>query len=218
MNRKNINLGDYIKKRYLQLGFESLDQLANRIGVSRTTLHNWTKNTTDIKVHNLIRLARAIQVHPVEVLRLVTREVISYPVFDHPVTRFDDSGFIDETVPDNTVVGSGAVFEKIWIIQNIGSIPWVGRRLICQDDCEQLYVLREGGYVPFRSCMLIPNTSNLYIPDTRPGETVELSVRFTASVMPGRAISIWQMVNDRGEICFPKKPGIWCQVVITGFM
>ncbi len=215
-NRNNI--GEYIRSRYEALGFASLAELADSIGVSRRTLYNWIENSTEIKISNLMKLAGVIQVHPVSLLRIVTQGfVFTYPVHSHPLTRFDDSGFIDETIPDDSNIGSGTTFEKIWWIQNTGSSVWKGRKLVCQDDHKQLYEKQGDEYIPFHSCVLTADAPEISISTIKPQETAELRVQFTAPLLPGRAVSIWKMTEENGEICYPNKPGYWCQVKVTGF-
>lgn len=216
MDRIN-NIGEYIKQRYETLGLQSLEELAKRIGVSRQTLYNWANEGTEIRVSNLLKLARALQAHPVEVLRIVTRKHIPYPIESQPAVRFDDSGFIDETIPDCSVVCSGVVFTKEWLIQNTGTRIWKGRKLVCQNNNEQLYVNRQGKFLPFHSCQLHTDAPEIPIPTTEPSELVRLKTTFTAPLLPGRAVSIWKIEDANGKLSYPDKPGYWCDVVVTGF-
>ncbi len=214
---EKTNLGVYIRKRYEELGLTSLGEVASNIGVSRRALYNWIESGSEIKISNLLKLARVLKVHPVELLRIVSREFIAYPVHSKPAKRFDDAGFIGETIPDGSIVGSGARFRKSWTIRNIGTTTWEERKLVCQDRAEELYIKQGDDYIPFNTCQLRPDSTQLSIPLTPPGETVELAVDFEAPILPGRAISIWKMVDREGSLCYPQKPGYWCEVVVSGF-
>ena len=210
-------MGEYIQQRYEDLDISSHAELAERVGVSRQTLSNWMNSSTKITLENLIRLAKALNVHPVSLLRVATQEFISYPVVSHPKKRFDDAGFVDETIPDDSLIGSGTEFEKIWWIQNTGSSVWEGRRLVCQDTHLPLYERRGDEFVPFHSCVLTPEAKQIAIPPTKPQETIELKIKFSAPLLPGRAVSIWKITDKDGNHCYPNKPGVWCQVIVTGF-
>lgn len=215
--KNKTDIGDYIRENFEKLGLPSLQELATQVGVSRRTLYNWIESGTEIKISNLLRLSKVLQVHPVVLLRVVSRDFISYPVYSHPKKRFDDGGFISETIPDDSLVGCGARFEKEWCMQNIGNTTWEGRKLVCQDQNEPLYVKRGSEYLPFHSCLLTPESQEIIIPKTEPQEKVTLRMKFTAPILPDRAVSIWKVVDENNKICYPEKPGYWCQVVVTGF-
>lgn len=55
------------------------------------------------------------------------RSTVGRPPYPMPG---DTSTFVaDVTVPDGTVMPPGFLFEKVWRIQNSGTVPWVGRWL-----------------------------------------------------------------------------------------
>jgi len=169
--REKSSLGEYIQQRYEDLDISSHAELAERVGVSRQTLSNWMNSSTKITLENLIRLAKALNVHPV----------------------------------------------SLWWIQNTGSSVWEGRRLVCQDTHLPLYERRGDEFVPFHSCVLTPEAKQIAIPPTKPQETIELKIKFSAPLLPGRAVSIWKITDKDGNHCYPNKPGVWCQVIVTGF-
>lgn len=206
----------FIEKRHQELGI-TYTQLAQQIGVARQTIDKWKNNASNLKVDNLILLAKALQVHPLIILRMVTSNKIFSPVYAQPTHRLDDSALVDETIPDNSIVGSESTFTKAWLIQNVGSSVWENRSLVCQDESELLYVKRGDTFIPFPGGRLVPSDTVIPIPTTEPGDTVELSVTFVTPMLPGRIISRWKIVDNSGVLCYPEKSGVWCQVTVTGF-
>lgn len=74
---------------------------------------------------------------------------------------------------------------------------------------------RNGGLLDIAE-KLRPDHSILPIPNTQPGETVELSVDFTAPSTPCTVISYWKMLNPEGQFAFPASKGLWVKVRVTG--
>ena len=62
---------------------------------------------------------------------------------------------------------------------------------------------------------LIPAQPELAIPHTCPGESIRLSVDFTAPPFPCSTISYWKMVDENGVFCFPKHEGLSCLVQVV---
>jgi Ig-like domain from next to BRCA1 gene len=63
---------------------------------------------------------------------------------------------------------------------------------------------------------LITSDRRVRIPDTSPGETVDITVELTAPKLPGSAIAYWQIVDVEGRPCFPDRyaDGIYVAVVV----
>ncbi len=61
---------------------------------------------------------------------------------------------------------------------------------------------------------LKPDSRLIPIPDTPPGETVEISIGFTAPTLPCSCISYWKMSNAEGELLFPESEGLSCLVSV----
>jgi hypothetical protein len=80
-------------------------------------------------------------------------------------------------------------FEKIWEIQNSGSVVWSGR-----------YLRRERTPEDSGSCSSLPRVP---IPQTKPGETIQIGVSFRAPSVPGQCYTEWRMVDDSGKDLFP---------------
>lgn len=113
----------------------------------------------------------------------------------------DATAFVDETIPDGTLVTPGLVFVKTWRIQNVGTVPWHGRRL------ERQGPLSGPG-------LLVSLTRDVEIPDTEPGEVAEVQVLLRA---PGHAcstIAYFKMVDADGFFCFPDQHQLGLSVVV----
>ena len=116
------------------------------------------------------------------------------------LSGYDDSIFIaDVTVPLGSQIGTGEKFIKTWEIENIGLKVWEGR------------LLREENPTPGG---LVPSTSLIPIPRTKPGERVRLSVEFTAPQLPATCESYWKMIDKIGNYSFPNKFGLNCCVKV----
>lgn len=109
-----------------------------------------------------------------------------------PTTRGDRSKFLrDVTIPDGTMLEPNQRFEKVWEIQNAGSVPWIGR-----------VVRRVGACRGVGRITSDPDTS---LSDTLPGQTCLIRVWLTAPAEAGSYVAGWKMYPDRtsGRACFP---------------
>ena len=102
----------------------------------------------------------------------------------------DASRFIaDVTIPDNTVVAVGQHFQKVWQIQNVGSVTWYGRFLQRMDSSPGP-----------GTCVTPPRTP---IGDTYPGQMAWISVDVVAPSTPGICWVGWKMVDSTGADLLP---------------
>jgi len=101
----------------------------------------------------------------------------------------DEARFVSETPPDGSTVPCGATFIKSWTIRNSGSVPWQGRRLRRIGPTTGPWTLSSERFVP--------------IPDTNPGEEVEISVKLRAPQMETAAVAQWKMVDANDLLYFP---------------
>ncbi|HEY3607008.1 MAG TPA: NBR1-Ig-like domain-containing protein [Pseudonocardiaceae bacterium] len=102
----------------------------------------------------------------------------------------DASRFIaDVTYPDNTAVTVGQHFQKVWQIQNVGSVTWHGRYL-------QRIDLPPGP----DTCRTPARTP---IGDTMPGQMAMISVNVIAPSIPGTCWVGWKMVDANGNFLLP---------------
>lgn len=104
-------------------------------------------------------------------------------------TRVDFSEFVSENYPDGTMVPFGTSFTKSWTIRNAGNTPWIGRSLKRMTPRTPLF----------------PHTVEMTaVPTTMPGETATISVEVVATRLSGFTQLRFKMVNDQGELCWPR--------------
>ncbi|MFU8790158.1 MAG: NBR1-Ig-like domain-containing protein [Methylobacter sp.] len=213
----SYELSEFVKKRAETLGL-SLSELARQTGISRQGLYALLDGTTgQAKVSTLIALAKVLQVHPMALFRHLLNQ-LELPKFATTASKyqFDASGFVqDVTIPDNTTVLTDQVFVKVWEIQNIGHVKWVGRKLRCMDQPVTVAVATDGIAAPEFRRGLVPVLPVIDIPDALPGDCVVLSVEFMAPIYPCTVVSYWKMVDAAGDICFPATEGLSCQVRVV---
>lgn len=101
----------------------------------------------------------------------------------------DEARFVSEAPPDGSTVPCGANFTKTWTIRNSGSVPWQGRRL------------RRIGATVGPWTLVSPRFAA--VPNTRPGETVTISVSLRAPQMETAAVAQWKMVDEDDLLYFP---------------
>ncbi|GGM53558.1 hypothetical protein GCM10012275_25760 [Longimycelium tulufanense] len=119
-----------------------------------------------------------------------------------PVIEGDGSEFVrDVTIPDGTEIPTGAHFVKTWEIRNSGNVPWIDR-----------YLIREGDFGRPGPC---ESVDRVRIPDTRPGETVQVSVEVRAPDEPGHCQVYWKMADAHGRLLLPGHRGIFYLVKIV---
>jgi hypothetical protein len=112
----------------------------------------------------------------------------------HPTTAPSDAGdsskFVaDVTFPDGTVVGEGQPFQKVWELQNTGSVIWHDRYLQRMDEPAAPGSCRTPARVP--------------IGDTLPGQNVWISVNVVARDTPGTCWVGWKMADESGRLFLP---------------
>jgi hypothetical protein len=101
------------------------------------------------------------------------------------------AGFVtDLSYPDNCLVRADESFVKTWLVANIGDVAWRGCYLECIDDLPRYVGLPVG---------LKPASERVLITETPVGETIAISVAFTAPTLPGCVISYWKLVDENGN-------------------
>jgi transcriptional regulator with XRE-family HTH domain len=101
----------------------------------------------------------------------------------------DEARFVSESPPDGTTVPCGATFTKTWTIRNSGTVAWQGRRLRRIGPTTGPWTLTSARFTP--------------VPDTEPGEQVEVSVQLRAPQMETAAVAQWKMVDAEDLLYFP---------------
>ena len=100
------------------------------------------------------------------------------------VSYCDWATFIkDVTIPDGTLLSPGEVFTKTWRLQNRGTCTWT-------PDYDVVFY---SGAQMSGASMQIPG----YV---APGQTVDVSVTFTAPSAPGHYVGYWILRNSYGNL------------------
>lgn len=222
---KDPNDADFLKsqfesyiRNYCRINKLTLGTLADKAGIARGTFYNLLESDSNPKLGLFVSLANAMQVHPQSLLKLKWQEFdLSYledykaSVFDYACERLDSSGFVDETIPDGSIITAGGRFIKSWTIQNLGEVTWHHRYLHCIDADHPTYPTEANRF----DHRLKPERNVLPIPDVEPMQKVTLSVGYTAPQVSGRHISYWKMFNEDGELCFPDGIGLYVSIMVN---
>jgi transcriptional regulator with XRE-family HTH domain len=207
MNRDKFEV--FLKEIITAKGLSKI-QLAQKSGISRATLYNVLQgNVAEARLSTLVKLAAALDVHPLELLTPYFSDSIS----DRKLlatTKSLDTGFVnDVTYPDNSLVQPNQVFIKTWSVLNMGKTPWKNIFLTCQDQADQYQHPNIENQM-----QLHPTSQQITISETQPGERVEISVEFTAPSTPCRVISFWKAADQQGNLIFPDKSPLTCLVKV----
>lgn len=123
------------------------------------------------------------------------------PVETYVVVQEDRTLFIkDVTIPDGTSIPVNTSFEKTWRVKNIGTVVWKDR-----------YLKR---MTPF-SDLLCSSPAMVPIPETHPGETIDLTVTFETPHLPGSCRTDWKTSDARGNLYFPDMHGLFSIVTVV---
>lgn len=122
----------------------------------------------------------------------VTPAVADSP--DHDDSQFEG----DITYPDGSLVPPDSSFTKVWRIRNTGTVPWANRFLARVND--------EPCQAP----------KAVAIPQTRPGEAVDIAVTVRTPSTPGRCKIYWKMADEQGRTLFPLKRPVFLDVRVGG--
>ncbi|WP_338478434.1 NBR1-Ig-like domain-containing protein [Pseudomonas trivialis] len=212
--RTRDSLRALIVRRGRELG-KSMTTLAKEAGISRTYLYGLAGGASqDPSVRTLIKLAKALQVSPLLLFRYFAdlagapADASAMATTNRAIGLHDPSDVAvfnaDVTTPDQTVVLPGEIFQKTWEIQNIGTRPWRGRRLVRVDN-EYVIARRAAtgaGLEVVMDTHLRCLNSEIPIADTLPGQPVQLTVEFGAPRETSTVTSIWRIEDEFGRPCF----------------
>lgn len=215
----SAELGEFLQQKIDQQGIAITD-LSTKTALSRQTIYKLLHGEMkDPKLSTLVVLGRALHVHPQLLFRNLFKGWESRTATTpRPITARDAIGFLgDISFPDNSMVSVNKFFTKTWEIQNIGLTPWIGRRLVCVDNQLEVHRKSEVFNDPASQRGLMPEQREIPIDDLKPGDSIRLSVDFTAPAFPCSAISYWKMVDKNGVFCFPEHEGLSCLVQVVTF-
>jgi transcriptional regulator with XRE-family HTH domain len=203
-------LSDYIRKRLRELSLSQGD-LAQRAGISRQAIVKLLSgDVRDPQISTVRSLAFALQISPIYLFRLLLeRNPIDRGIQLLALNDGDHSSFVaDVTIPDGSLIAPGERFEKIWEIQNTGRSKWAERKLRCFNFPTDQTAFETPTF-------LRPDVLEVAVSDALPGQVVRLSVWFTAPMIPCNCMSIWKLVDEKGQECFPALSGLQCVVTVS---
>lgn len=214
-----------LRRRATELG-KTLKTFAAEAGLARSYLYKLADGTTrDPSVQTLLRLAGAMQISPVALLRLYGNMNAPGSGKTHRSSSssraigLNDARDIamlnpDVTIPYHAVVNGGEVFEKIWEIQNVGDAFWADRRLVRVDSSS---VSAAGKFAEERAAKphlhLVSLERQLVIPRTPPGGILRLGTHFVAPRENCSVASIWRIEDRFNRPCYG--PAFILEVVVT---
>lgn len=101
---------------------------------------------------------------------------------EEETVKINDSDFVaDVTIPDNSFIDPGEAFVKTWRIRNTGDTTWKDYK----------FVFTRGDQLG------APDSVN--VPETEPGESVNIDVKMKAPEKFGTYTGWWQMQSDEGD-------------------
>jgi transcriptional regulator with XRE-family HTH domain len=112
----------------------------------------------------------------------------------------DASTYVDDTIPHGTLMAPGQPFTKSWRVRNSGTVSWRSRRLERQGPLNGPGLIRSERYVP--------------IPDTNPGEIVEIQAPLQAPGYDCTSIAYFKMVDHEGSLYFPDNYQLGLDVLV----
>lgn len=80
------------------------------------------------------------------------------------------------------------IFEHVWCIRNNGNVNWHNRKLICRSIDTQ--------YIKI-------DAVEIDVPDTAPGESVEIKIKVDPRGKESTFLSSWVMIDEEGNNCYP---------------
>jgi transcriptional regulator with XRE-family HTH domain len=213
-------LNSLVHRRARQLGI-TMTEVAARAQCTRPYLYRLLKGETrDPSILLVSRLARAIDVSPTILFREFTdidnrAGRFSSNKIQSTINTADAVCFVEEHSQELTsVVTPNERFTKTWTLQNVGKVPWISRSFERIDD-EYVVMKRNaaGKLVPVADIHLASIQRATSIPTTYPNQLVEISIDFIAPKENCSVASIWKMVDDQAENCFPTN--FFLQAVVT---
>lgn len=207
------SLNFFVRQRCAQLGL-SMSELGRRADLSRQTLYELSRLPAKLpSLTTVVALAQVLEVHPMSLLQCVFEMVPVKPSHRRAMAG-DRSAFVaDGNYPDGALVAPRQRFEKVWTLQNVGTVPWHGRSLQCQDD--EITLLDATGSRVLVQPGLQPAQRRVPLPNAEPGDTVEARAWFTAPSQPCTVISYWKLVDTEGRLSFPASTGVWVMVKVV---
>lgn len=214
---------DLIQRRRHELAL-SMSDIADRAGITRSHLYSLLDGSTrDPSVHTLTRLSGALNVSPIVLLRHYLhghghaagpRETPAGIIIRSQTTPGDAVAVVPHAPSlAPSLIAPGETFTQTWTLQNAGSVTWRARSLARLD--EELVIARRVGtqLEPVAHAHLYCPATSTPLPDTPPGQSVTLSLDFTAPHRCGTLATVWHLRDEHGQASFPRE--FFLQTVVT---
>lgn len=211
-------LEHFLCARATQLGL-SMKDIASNACVARSHLYKIVGRETQPSLDCLVRLAHALEVAPVALLRFFADLSCTRPELVHSRAQGNNGDAVafsaDVTHADHAVMRPGEGFRKVWEIHNVGRAVWRRRRL-CRVDRQYVIApaVRTGPTEaqPLVSGLLSLDT-DVCIPETPPGCSARIAVDFVAPVESCSIASVWRIYGEDGLPSFA--PSFFLQAIVT---
>lgn len=179
--------------------FDLLHSRSTLNQINDEALHNVLSEAKPAKLYVLMAIAIGL-IGLMALLATNARRIT--PSTAVSVVQAEDSTLFikDVTIPDGTSIPINTSYVKTWRVQNTGNVPWKGR-----------YLMR----VTPPSKLLCSSPAMVPIPETLPGEIIDISVPFVTPHLPGSCRTDWKTADARGNLFFPEKHGLFSFVVVT---
>jgi transcriptional regulator with XRE-family HTH domain len=209
------NLSTYIRRRAKELDL-TITEVCKRARISRQTLYSLQSDVERLPaLDTIVVIAEVLKTHPLQLLNLLfeTRNAPPPPRPQQPIKGDSTSFLQDVTYPDGELVKPNEWLTKTWELTNTGTVVWKNRHLLCMD--EDIAVFTRLGESIKVGESLRPLSNRVAIPETKPGQSVQVSVKLLTPSQPGTVLSYWKAVFDDGSFCFPALAGVWCKVRVS---
>lgn len=206
------DLAAYLRRRMAEKRLNN-STVALRAGISRRTWYRLLNaEIEEAKLSTLIRLAHTLDSSVSTFLKIYFNgEKINQ------TKEANTRGIIsDINYPPNSLIYINTSFIKKWKVINTTKSNWKYFKLKTID--EELYIKIKKDQernqsiistdVLLTSPVLTPKISLIALPDVAPGQSVEISVEFTAPDAPGTVVSNWQIVDENNKPLQSKTPYI----------
>jgi hypothetical protein len=177
----------------VRIGDSSLPQIMSNFGIPSDEPQNKNRFISALcEQFRLIVTDAADDVNDVvlpEYRRLLSEtesEFLDFP----PLYPGDSLRLVEGKSTPIHIVGFYEKFEHTWVVENNGSVTWRDRWLECTNS----------------DVMKVKSANTrIDISTTKPGNEASLSAQFDARGFEGTHESVWEMKDEKGQLCFPDK-------------
>lgn len=188
----------------LGIDIEEFDSLFQRSKSEQTSQNSGTSNGSRPPRKDKVLVFSGIGIILVTAAVLtanIVQKISVSPLDTNVVVAEDKTLFIkDVTIPDGTSVPVNTTFVKTWRVKNDGNVVWKDRYLKRMTPLSS-HICSSPAMVP--------------IPETQPGETIDISVTFKTPHLPGSCRTDWKTSDRKGNLFFPEMHGLFSIVTVV---